>query len=320
VRPVMLCLGVAAALNGQSLPIPKVKPPSRTVAVDSGFQAAHLAIRRWERGYLLGYDLDNSIAMAVDRSGALVLQAKIAPREASHVLMYDVSASPSGTFAVALSGIGPNGGPSGFIALLDHAGRTAQLIQISSGVPYLICFADDGSLWAAVRTFDGEVSGASYEILRRYDGSGRLIGSAVPRNLFAAGLFPGELGTLSASHDKIGLFSSRSRTWVEINSDGKGLRKRVLPGPNSDVASAFLSSNGDVLIRQQEWAAKKGVMKLYQLERSSNTLIEIDQTAIEPGGSMLLGTDGDDLVFLASFSSNLLKWSTYDRSSEVIQK
>lgn len=231
----LLCLPLAVAIRAQSLPVIKLAPPSRSVAVDSGFYAEHLAIKKWERGYLLGYDIDRSIVMAVDRSGALILRTYIAPREAVHVRVYDLSISPNGQFAVGISGISPEGQPSGFIALLDHSGNTAQLIQIAGGAPFLVCFADDGTLWAAVRTRGTNLEEAlSYDILRHYTADGKLIGSAVPRKLFRTARFPGETGALSASHDRIGFLAASRRTWVEVSYSGKQLTNVVLPaGPVS---------------------------------------------------------------------------------------
>ncbi len=313
------------AVNAQSTPAVRLTEPSQVIAVDGGFTAEHLAVRKWERGYLLGYDIDNAIVMAVDRSGKLVLNAKVSPSDASHVILYDVSASPSGTFAVALSGVSPGGGPSGFIALLDHFGRTAQLVQVASGAPYLVCYADDGSIWAAVRAWDPNspslMEASSYNILRHYDAAGRLIGSAVSRRLFPSGRFPGELGSLSASRDRIGLFASYSRTWVEVSSDGTTSQPIVLPGAKADLARAFLSPSNEVLIHQQERAeGGKGALRGYRLERASNNLTQMDQTAIDSSGATLIGVDGQQFVYLTSHNPFLLKWSSSDGSTGAARR
>jgi hypothetical protein len=297
-----------------ALPRLKLPEPSRGLSI-VGFEADRTVPAKWERGFLLSYDFDKSIVLAADRSGQ-ALRAQISPPEASHVFLRDVSVSPSGTFAVAFSAISSQG-PAGFIAWLDHSGSIGQLVQIASGSAELIRFADDGSLWAAVRT--GPAFGPesdSYDILRHYDAKGKLIGSALPRRLFPPGPFPGELGSLTASRDRIGFFDRHTRTWVEFDYAGKTLGRWVLPGPKVRHAWALLSQSNDVYIGQQESIDKSEIVKTYRFDKSSNTLQEFDVSGINAGHpASLAGVDGEELVFLVSYHPPLLKWSTHRNSS-----
>lgn len=314
----VLLLALAQTVSAQVPPSIKLAEPSRGLTVDSSFEAEHLALLKWERGYLLGYDIDRSIAMAVDRSGKAVLRAHISPQQASHVLLRDISASPGGTFAVAFSGIGPSGGFAGFIAWLDHTGSTAQLVQVASGEPFLVCFADDGTLWAAVQMYTENLAeAAAYDMLRHYDASGKFIGSALARRVFPAGPFPGDPGSLTASHDRIGFLASASRTWVELTYSGKDLGHWTLPGPPAKLSKALLSQSNEVYIGQQERIDRTTeVVKSYLFDKPSNSFQELDSSAVNGGRpARLVGVDGDELVYVASYGPRLLKWSTYTRSS-----
>jgi hypothetical protein len=302
-------------MGAQALPTIKLAGPSRSLTLDGGlFQAESQAMPKWERGHVLTFDRDRSIVMAADRSGKVVLRAHISPHQASHVILHDLSVSPSGTFAVAFSAISSDGGPAGFIAWLDHTGSTAQLVQVSSGFPHLVCFADDGSLWAAVWTGTAYVAEAvSYDLLRHYDASGKLIRSALPRQTFPAGQFPAENGSLKASRDRIGFFARDSRIWVELTYTGEGLGHWVVPG-KAEFSWAFLSQSNDVYIHQQERIDSfTETLKSYRFDKSSSSLQELDTSAINEGHpARLLGVDGEEMVYRTSKSPQLLKWSTYN--------
>ncbi len=326
---VFLVLSPYATLLGQARPAIKLLEPSRSVAVDGGFQAEHITPGKWERGYLLSFDIDRSIVMAVDKSGKLVLRTQIAPPEASHVFLRDLSASPGGKFAVAFSAAASNGGPASFIAWLDRTGRTARLVRISSGVPYLLCFADDGSLWSAVQTRagNGDQEAAQYDMLRHYDADGKLIGSALRREIFPAApsatrSFPGEGGSLTASHDRVGFFAPASRIWAEISLAGADLGHWVLQGPKAEFSRAFLSQSGEVYVHQQERIdSSSEIVRSYLLDKASSTLREIDTSAIHFGQpAKLTGIDGDELVYQASYGPWLLKWASYERSEGSLAK
>lgn len=311
-RIAALTVATALAQPPQAaLPKLKLAQPSRSLALDPGLlQAENQAPPKWDRGYVLTFDRDRAIVLATDRSGRIFLRTRVSPPGASHVILNDVSASPNGTFAIAFSAISSTG-PAGFIAWLDHSGNTGQLVQIASGSAELIRFADDGSLWAAVRT--GPAFGPesdSYDILRHYDAKGKLIGSALPRRIFPPGPFPGELGSLTASRDRIGFFDRHARTWVELSYAGKDLGHWGVPG-KAKIASVFLSPSNEVYLHQQEQIDKSTeVAKSYRFDKSSSSLQELDTSAVNVNFSRLLGTDGEEIVFLASFNPPMLKWST----------
>lgn len=306
-----------ALIYAQAPPAIKLLEPSKHVALDGGFEAEHLVISKWERGYLLGYDIDRSVVLAADRTGKLALRAQISPAGASHVLLRDVSASPGGTFAVAFSAAASNGGPASFIAWLDHTGKTARLVQVSAAVPYLVCFADDGSLWAAVHmrlAENPEQEIARYDVLRHYGADGKLIGSALRREAFPARSSPdwlAEYGSLTASHDRIGLFAPTGRIWVEISYAGTDLGHWTLPGPKVEFTQAFLSQSDQVYVHQQERADHTHeALRSYIFDKASNTLQELDTSTIHWGRpASLKGVDGDELVYMAA--PRVLKWSSY---------
>ena len=73
------------------------------------------SIPKWEHGFLLGFDDERALALAVDKSGKLVLQAKIWPDGSEIVHVNDVAASPKGSFAVTATSMSTGGAWSSFI-------------------------------------------------------------------------------------------------------------------------------------------------------------------------------------------------------------
>jgi hypothetical protein len=313
--------GLWSLAPAQTTPKIKLSEPSRSSTVDSTFEAEHLAILKWERGYLLGFDRARSVAMAIDRAGKAVLISHISPPQASHVEIRDMSASTNGGFAIAFVGVSSSGGFGGFIAWTDHTGNTAQLVQLGSDEPFQIAFAEDGTLWAAVKKIaENHEEAAAYDILRHYGANGNLIGTALPRrSLPTAGSFPTESASLTASRGRVGFLITMTRTWVEIDYSGKELGRWVLPGPTAVISHAFFSQSNKVYIRQQERIDKSAeVVNSYVFDKSSNTLQQLDTSSVDGGRPVgLRGVDGEDLVYLASIHPRLLKWSTPQPSSDL---
>jgi len=69
--------------------------------------------------------------------------------------------------------------------LLNKAGEPSAVVPTPGYGVSRIVFSQDGSLWAAGRAYDAASNEEpEYDVIRRYDSSGKQIGSYLPRNTY----------------------------------------------------------------------------------------------------------------------------------------
>jgi hypothetical protein len=286
-----------------------ISEPTRRVSVDPSSDTNYLP--KWQRGYFLRYDNDNAAVYAIDRSGKVAMRSRIALDHVVSTHIYDISASPSGGFAVAFTSLSSTGSPAAFIAWLDANGKSIRLIQLTTSAVVRLCFVDDGSLWALVREHDSlGYEPADYSVLRHYDSNGILIGSAVPRHLFATKQFPAQQGSLVASHDRIGLYADGARMWIELSYDGQILGSWTIPDLGAIVTRFHLSASNHVYVYSEQQRGSQGMLAIYRFDNKDGMLESVDTSTVADGKQVhLWGIDGEDLVTSDSLRAPTLLWS-----------
>src|SRR5215469_11266556 len=126
----ILCEALASA---QSL-----STPSQVVSTDPAFRPRSPAV--WQRGFVIGRTTDMAVVYAADRNGKIVVNSKIWPAGAEAVVPFDMSVSPNGGFAVALSLTSTTGARTSAIGWLDGSGSLRELVQLSDADIYRVCF------------------------------------------------------------------------------------------------------------------------------------------------------------------------------------
>ncbi len=302
-----LCLGA----NAQHFTV-----PSRTVSVDSSFVPT--AIPKWERGFLVGFDLAQATVYVADSSGKTVVNSRIWPNNGDIVHIRDISVSPNGGFAVPFTVTSTTGAATGAIAWLDSTGKTTKIVQLPMAAAFNTCFADDGTLWALVAGRNGEGGEASaYNILRHYDASGVLIGTALPRADFASKRFPANgVSRMTASHDRIGIYLNVTNNWIEISYSGDLLGHWILPSSGYRILNVRLSGQNELYLGYQKDHPPAGAPEIgvQHFDKNTATLQPVDSSALsaaDPSSSFnLIGGEGSNLVVSKSFNSPTLLWVT----------
>ncbi len=268
---------------------------------------------KWEHGFLARFDFPTATVVIVDRGGRVVLRSRLWPDQANQVRIRDVAVSPRGSFAATFSALSVDGAPGAFIGFFDASGKPAKLVRTTPAAALRICFLDDGTLWALVRMHDDQFNELpEYDMLRHYSADGVLIGTALPRQTVAAKEFPGEQGSLVASHDRVGLYLNGSKTWVDLSYSGQVLGRWQMPDHNEQYSQVLLSPTNEVFVDSQERRSKtaKSIFQCYRFDRGSGSLIPLDRSAISNSGPLfLLGFDGDLLVTSLSMGVPTLVWA-----------
>jgi hypothetical protein len=203
---------------------------------------------------------------------------------------------------------------SGGIAYFDPSGKQTQFVDTGKYMPAHVCFDHDHSLW----TFGWQRDPSSdyeetrdYMMFRKYLG-GKETGRYGPRSIMPArGLEPGSpslgLWRLRVANDRVGAMAysgatSDNRVWVELGLDGHLIGKWAM-GRDLQGGLAFTSS---ARLCRQTPAGKAKTPGIECLDRGTSAW---EHAGDSPVPGLLLGADGDELVFSRNDGVITLHWA-----------
>lgn len=285
------------------IPLPATEP-TQTVTFNRSFGSA--ALPTFDRGYLLF--LHNSNAIEVwGPDGQLAFETQVInPPQA---VVMSAAVDGRGAFALGVADISAGG-----VAFLDRSGKQVRFIETGQYLPSHVCFDADNNLWTfgwqRDRAQNGREDPEDYPLFRKYSPDGKQIGAFISRSLFPRpGLSPGSPSggflRLRISGNRIGALAyagkrSETREWIELALDGSliGHWKIGREGSGSG-GMAFTSSNA--LCRER---FESSVPHAECFDRETKAWKPVGNVALtEDNGrslGILLGADGDDLIFGSS--------------------
>jgi len=233
---------------------------------------AHHPTPKWENGFLVGFETEpqhSPLVYAYDRGGQRLFEVPLAIDGASRVLVRSMAASRDGRFAFSGGAQSASGASVFFIAFLDRAGQITRVNRLSGLRARHLCFAPDGTLWAAVHAgqrVPGSGVEPEHDILRVYTPQGELKFSLLPRSGFGPVTgdwirhpHPAEeyefLPTQLAANDSETVFISPGfKQLVRVSRDGRVLSRTTVDRPALDapVTGFALAPNGEIHISTQE--------------------------------------------------------------------
>ncbi len=283
--------------------------PEREIKLDDVGGGRLVVIPKWDNGFFVRFEIpDGGTTPAVylqDADGKDLTKAVVSMPDAVENALSDVAVSPQGELAVAGGASWPGGRGTGYILFLDKTGKALQLLRTAPFSPLRICFGADGTVWAIGWELDASgMELAEYNILRHYGRDGKVIHSAIPRSLFS---LPGHLGPVSqsyltASGDRIGIYSDRTREWIEVSATtGALVRRWAGPdlGPKSRVVGAFLTNSGFAYVSAENRDTQ--VRTALKLDRYTGTWADVKNIS-----HRIVGTDGESVLEL--FAHSQIRW------------
>ncbi len=301
-----LCALLAASATAQVAP-----EPPKQIRLDDVGGGRIVVIPKWENGFFVRFEIpDGGTTPAVyvqDADGKNVTTAVVAMPGAVENGLSDAAVSPRGEVAVAGGASWSDGRTTTFIQFISNAGKALQLIRTSPFTARRICFSADGTLWALGYELDsGGMELADYNILRHYGRDGVLIHSAIPRKSF---FLPGHANPVSESYlatsgDRVGIYSNKSKEWIEVSSTTGAVVRRwagLTLGPKSGVIGAFLTSSGFAYISAENRETQ--VRTAHKLDRSTGTWADVKNIS-----HRIIGTDRESVLEL--FAHSEVRWVT----------
>jgi hypothetical protein len=165
-----------------------------------------------------GFSSPAPVIQIYDRSGSKIQRIVVQVPESQWTILTNGGFTRSQDGWVALAGVahGKDNKAATFLAVISPDASKQVLVRTDSYVPSAVVFSSDGTIWTAGKTLDA----TDYPIIRRFDKSGTLLGTALWRSRFPRpDIFGGE-SYLVASGDRVGWFSPGARAYVEFSPDG----------------------------------------------------------------------------------------------------
>jgi hypothetical protein len=231
-----------------------------------------------------------------------------------------VAVNFKGNVAVSFGYSNSNGRAAG-IRIMNPQGKEIRFISTSLYVPTELCFDKDDNLWALGWLRDSLTRDAEekqdYPLVRKFSAAGAEIGQYLPRSLWPnRKAFPGAGGRgywrMSAASDRIGAvihenYADSAPEFVEWNLDGKLIRRTVIPDDTS-FGRAY-TSDGRFYVRVREKGSRP---ELRVFEPSHGTWKPVSENLperIDLDGTLLLGADGEELVYRVGHGNTRLVWA-----------
>lgn len=242
-----------------------------------------------------------------DITGAEMPPIVFAISGANATRIESVAYGKDGTYAVCGRAFDANGRGGGFIAWISPDRQSTKVIQTFPYAPLAIVMTADGSTWTqgfevAHGVESGPAVNLEHGIIRRFDRSGNLLSSYIPRSTIGNGNLGLQDGLLASSKDYVGWYANHTHTYREVTSDG---RVAFYPGigPSDskwEVTALAITDSGDVIISAAERALNSIGSRLYRLDKSHRAWLRLDlpngAVSPMPEKPFLLGSDGNRLM------------------------
>jgi hypothetical protein len=138
-----------------------------------------------------------------------------------------------------------------FAAWVSRDRQEQTIIRTNPFFPEAVTLASDGTIWVAGRNSDPQHKERDYSqnLIRRYDKTGKLLGSFIPWSTLGADphTVPSAHSVLVPLKDGVGWYSPRSRTYIEFSSDGSVIKLfKSAPHPEHDLVFVAACDDGSL--------------------------------------------------------------------------
>lgn len=232
-----------------------------------------------------------------------------------------IAATRKGIVAIGIAYASGSGYTSG-IRFLNPAGKETGFIETGRYVPMQLAFDKNGNLWSIGWERDAIINDSEskepYNIVHKYSPEGKPLSEHLPSTLWTSKRGPALGGrgywTMYAAEDRIGAIfnknvSNRTPEWVEWDLNGVVLART----PLSDLNRGRAFGGNGRLYAQFPLAEDGSKTELKMLETSTGKWLPVPNQPSEQAQEMLLGADGQELVYRINRGGNLhLLWARPD--------
>lgn len=250
------CAGLSLAALGQTLHSIQERSTNIPLALGSG-----MPVGVWSGGAIVFVENSRSAApvvVAFDRNGQKAAEFTLAIPGASLIKVHSgqFTRGSDGSFAIAGHAYTTDSRGTSFVAWVSADGTHQTVIRMTPYLVYSIAMASDGTIWTAggIET----PSQSSYDLVRRFDRDGKLLGSMIPSgslNVTDIKRFvdPASNSFLAASATNVAWYSEAAQVYILFGPDGSEISRIATSSPAAKMTlhGLALCDNGKAYIGAQ---------------------------------------------------------------------
>lgn len=244
----------------------------------------------------------------VDRNGTQVSEFKFSIPGASLINIYDnlVALGRDESLAIAGTVYSDDSRAGMFVAWVSPDRKEQTIIRTSPFFPAAVTVASDGTIWVAGHEETKQQDRKwdySRPLIRRYDKTGKLLGSFLPWSNLDTTVLPFPGSVLLPLKDHVLWYSARSHVYFDFSADGSVInRVKSAPHPEHDLTHVAVCDDGGIFAStrisdnsggQAHW----GIFRLNP-QRGEWTLIPRNER-----WGVLFGCDGTRLASTTDFKT-----------------
>lgn len=252
----------------------------------------------WSYGRLLGYDYNRSAqpVICVHDWNGKGERVPFGIPGASRIRLAWAAMAPDGGFALIGTAYMEDGAAGTFVARVSSDRKQQVVTRVWPYCPERIVIAPDGVLWTLGWVLNEAGYRSESNVLRRFDGSGKVLSSAAIR---AEGAFTPDdavqVSSLCATPNRIGWLTNANE-YIEFALDGREILRINGPKHESErrtaARSLALSPDGVVLVS----TGMQSHVAVATLDRRTGAWIKLDPPTPGPTLGSVMGFEDGDIV------------------------
>jgi hypothetical protein len=277
------------------------------------YKNADVPVPSWSGGVLVPIENNGSptpVIRSFTDGGAELPAIVFSIPESVRIRIEGLARSSEGVYALCGRAYDRDDKGGGFVSWVSADNQHKTIVQVYPYSPHEITVTPDGSTWTqGLDVVAGaDWMGSTNGIIRRFDRSGKLIGSFIPRSSVLPDVDTVSIvqGKLASNEDHVGWYANHAHAYFELTFKGEivsGPEAYPGIGAHGDDSSrvtglAFLNS-GEVYISAQH-DDQSPSEQIYLLDRTARRWIPVRLPSSSDGTPFaipfILGSDGEKLA------------------------
>lgn len=238
------------------------------------------------------------ILSTYDERGALLTSVTFTIPGAHRMAVSAFCAGSDGTLAVSGWAENDEGVRTSFFATIPPSGPQ-RIVQTTPYAATTIALAPDGTVWTSGSEYiDGREVTTDFHVVRHFDTSGKLLGSAIPRSTLKRGFHA--MGFMAAGSDRVGWYAGsyprdeQPNGHFEVRPDGtvRGVPGLILAKGESVGAGLAVTEAGTFISTQTPNGTR-----LYVLDDATPQWRPVELPASTGNRGYLIGGEAERLVW-----------------------
>lgn len=282
----------------------------------------------WRKGYLLSFGDAREPLILYDKNGAWLFETPLTVEKAVRTFVQDAAPTPGGNVVVAASAVSPDGATADMIVEVGKKG-ILRAIRTSPFYPLRICATEEGTTWAYGKELNEErrrEPRVHYPMLREYSLDSGQLRSEIdrasvhpPQGVPVSGRGRDDV-QLKCNSEKVALISGPTNELIEYDlSTNKLSRWPMTSVPEGfELNGVALTDSGEVYVSafRGGYKAQTGMFDVRITASGTAEWVPLITGPAQGNQFILLGSDGESLVYSRGLQSPTLFWSEVPQNSD----